>query len=273
MEIVRRIAAGTAGALVVTAGLVMGGGPAQAAESHVVTVTPSNMAATGWQLTTTGTGTGTFVTGPAKPPLGVGSFQLTTAGLADSVTMFNAKRAGTTLPDITAMRYYTYRSATSTNPAVQAPSYQVPVKTTAGFTTLVWEPVYNPSQGPVASGVWQRWDAYNGGAGIWWSTHTIPGVCAQVCSEPWSAIVAANPTATIYGVGFKAGSGWSGSFTGNVDAFSLGVSGRTTTYNFEPNKAPCKDKGGEAEKQGAPEHRGCASKDDGHSGDGHRRGD
>lgn len=271
MKIVRRIAAGSVGALIVTAGLALGGGTAQAAESHVVRVTPSNMAATGWQLGTTGTGTGSFVRGPAKPPLGVGSFQLTTAGSADSVTMFNAKRSGTTLPDITAMSYYTYRSATSTNSAVQVPSYQVPVQTTMGFSTLVWEPVYNLAQGAVAAGVWQRWDAYNGGNGIWWSTRTIPGVCAFTCYVPWSAIVAANPTATIYGVGFKAGSGWSGSFTGNVDAFSLGVSGRTTTYNFEPTHPGC---GGEAEHEpGDANQHGCSGHHDDHHGAGHSRGD
>lgn len=267
LRITRRRGAVGLFVLALGASLAVGEGTAQAAEQRVVTVRATNMAATGWTLSTTGTGTGSFVPGPAKPPLGKGSFQLTTSGSPDSVTMFNAKSNGTPLPAITAMGYYTFRAPTSTNPAVQVPSYQVPVQTTLGFTTLVWEPVYNPTQGPVTPGVWQKWDPYNGGNGIWWSSRAIPGVCAQTCYVPWNVIVAANPTATIFGVGFKAGSGWAGAFTGNVDAFSLGVSGRTTTYNFEPAASQCgKDDAKVDDSTGA---KGCNDRSgtDGHEGE------
>jgi hypothetical protein len=38
---------------------------------------------------------------------------------------------------------------------------------------------------------------------------------------------------------FKAGSGWLAGFDGNVDAFTIGVGGSDTTYDFEPVLSPC----------------------------------
>jgi hypothetical protein len=87
----------------------------------------------------------------------------------------------------------------------------------------------------VATDTWQTWDALNGGAAIWWSSKSIPGVCAFDCFVSWSSILAANPDATILGgVGFDVGSDWAGMFTGNADALKVGIAGNTTTYNFEP---------------------------------------
>lgn len=87
-----------------------------------------------------------------------------------------------------------------------------------GFSTLVFEPVYNPAQGPVVSGAWQHWDA--DGDGVWWSTRPIGGQCAgatPACDRTWAEIVAANPEATVLGgVGVNQGSGNAG-LTGFVD--------------------------------------------------------
>ena len=97
----------------------------------------------------------------------------------------------------------------------------------------MWEPANNG--GGIVDNTWQTWDAYNGGAGIWWSTQTIPGVCATSCYVPWTTITSNNPNATIkFGLGPNLGSGISG-FKGNVDAMTFGVSGNTTTYDFEPS--------------------------------------
>ena len=97
----------------------------------------------------------------------------------------------------------------------------------------MWEPANNG--GGIVDNTWQTWDAYNGGAGIWWSTQAIPGVCATSCYVPWTTITSNNPSATVkFGVGPNIGSGISG-FKGNVDAMTFGVSGNTTTYDFEPS--------------------------------------
>jgi hypothetical protein len=102
-----------------------------------------------------------------------------------------------------------------------------------GFTTLVYEPVYNTDQGVVASNIWQNWDAYNGGNGIWWSSRAIPGVCAFNCFVAWSDILDANTNATILGgFGVNQGSGNPGLMTA-VDALTIGYGGDTTTYDFD----------------------------------------
>jgi hypothetical protein len=112
----------------------------------------------------------------------------------------------------------------------------------------VFEPVYNTGQGSIVNDTWQRWDAYNGGNGVWWSTRDIPGVCAFNCFVKWSDIVAANPTATIQGELINQGSGNPG-IDANLDAFTFGANGNATTWNFDPLTGPptskdqCKDGG------------------------------
>jgi hypothetical protein len=111
---------------------------------------------------------------------------------------------------------------------------------------LFFEPVYQtgaftgdpiPNQGTLVLGQWQTWDALVGG---WWSLN------AGTFGPPLVTLatyIAANPTATIVNAptgaggvrilaGFGAGA-WD-NFVGNVDAFTIGVSGNSTTYDFEP---------------------------------------
>jgi hypothetical protein len=193
--------------------------------------------------------TGAFVTGPANPPLGVGSFQVQTALPTDKGTLFNYDHVGTRLSDINAISYATYRDPSSTATAGQLPSINIEVDyngaAPGGFTTLVFEPIYNPSQGAVQNGVWQTWDGVNG---IWWSTRAINGVCATTCYVSWHDIVAANPDATILGgFGVNQGSG-NGGLNAASDALTLGVGGSRWVYNFEPFATPvtkddCKDGG------------------------------
>ncbi len=184
--------------------------------------------------------TGAFVTGPSNPPLGVGSFKMSTPLATDKGTLFNYDHVGTRLANINAISYATYRDPASTAPAVQLPSVNIEVdyngpSVAGGYTSLVFEPVYNPTQGPVQSGVWQTW---NGIPGIWWSTRPINGCAVSPCYQSWSAIVAANPDATILGgFGVNQGSG-SGGLIAATDALTLRVSGTTWTYNFEPFRTP-----------------------------------
>lgn len=186
------------------------------------------------------TSTGAFVTGPGNPPLGVGSFQMGTALATDKGTLFNYDHVGTRLADITALSYATYRDPASTAPAVQLPSMNIEVDyngpaVVGGYTSLVFEPVYNPSQGAIQSGVWQTW---NGIPGIWWSTRPINGCATPPCYQSWNDIVAANPDATILGgFGVNQGSG-SGGLIAATDALAIRHNGTTWTYNFEPFRTP-----------------------------------
>jgi hypothetical protein len=148
------------------------------------------------------------------------------------VYLFNYDHVGEALASVDAIGYSTYRVAGSLQQDAALNlevDYNGP-DVAGGFTTLVFEPVYNPAQGPVVSGQWQTWDA--DGSGIWWSTRPINGQCAGAtssCDRTWDEIVAANPDATILGgVGVNQGSG-NPALTTNVDAFTFGQS----TYDFE----------------------------------------
>ena len=228
--------------VVVSAGLAFVPGAALADSTDVVTGpdvgTPP---AQHWALASqAGAYTTGFVPGPATAPLGLGSLALSVTGTSGHVSVYNYDHGvvfggpDVTLASIDELGYSTYRDGSSVTPAI-VPSYNIEIdpdgpSTTSGFSTLVWEPVYNG--GGVLDNTWQTWDTYNGGAGIWWSSQTIPGTPATT-TDTWNDILAANPNATVkFGIGPNLGSGASG-FKGNVDALKFGFSGNTITYDFE----------------------------------------
>src|SRR5687767_2725662 len=188
-----------------------------------------------WVLYTRLAGNGAFRTGPGMPPSGVGSLELVTPTGADKVTLFNFDHVGTELAEIDAMSYATYRT-TGQGQQVAALNIQVDVNGAApgGFTTLVFEPVYNTSQGAVVDGEWQTWDAYLGGNAIWWSSNPIPGAPNRDTFVSWNTIVAANPDAVIIGgFGVNQGSG-NPALISAVDVLQIGYDGNSITYDFEP---------------------------------------
>jgi hypothetical protein len=185
-----------------------------------------------WVLYTRLAGNGAFRSGPGTPPLGVGSLELVTPTGADKVTLFNYDHIGTQLDDISAISYSTYRIAGS-GEQVAALNIQVDVNGAApgGFTTLVYEPVYN---GDVQDGVWQSWDAFLGGNAIWWSSNPIPGAPNRDTFVSWNTILANNPDAVIVGgFGVNQGSG-NPALTSAVDALRLAYGSHDLTYDFEP---------------------------------------
>lgn len=205
-----------------------------------------------WVLYTRAAGNGAFRTGPGSPPLGVGSFETVTPTGADKVTLFNFDHVGTPLAEIDRMGYATYRAANPADNDLQLPAIniQVDVNGTApgGFTTLVFEPVYNTAQGLIQDDTWQTWDAYNGGQAIWWSSNPIPGAPNRDTFVTWDTIVANNPNAVIVGgFGINQGSG-NPALTASTDALTIGYDGECVTYNFDPfevatSKDACKNGG------------------------------
>ncbi|HEV2762804.1 MAG TPA: thrombospondin type 3 repeat-containing protein [Pyrinomonadaceae bacterium] len=232
-------------ALLSTAGLTTGRAAVACNTVEIVesdiTRQPHNTPPTdNWVLYTRQGGVGAFVTGPATPPAGAGSLSLQTPGVipngSDKVYLFNYDHVNTPLASVNAIGYSTYRFSTSTAPAFQVPALniQVDVNGTAvsgGFTTLVFEPIYTYGNNAVVSDTWQTWDAF--GAAKWWSTSTIPGVCAFNCFVSWNDIVAANPNAVIVGgFGVNQGGGNDGLFAA-TDALTLGYGSTCVTYDFE----------------------------------------
>jgi hypothetical protein len=205
-----------------------------------------------WVLYFRNAGNGVFRSGPATPPSGVGSFETTTPTGADKVTLFNFDHIGTPLADIDAMSYATYRAANPADVDVQLPAINLQVDANGpapgGFTTLVFEPVYNTNQQAIQDDTWQTWDAYSGGQAIWWSSNPIPGAPNRDTFVTWDTILANNPDAVIVGgFGVNQGSG-NPALTASSDVLTIGYDGECVTYDFEPfevaeDKDACKNGG------------------------------
>jgi len=197
-----------------------------------IDVTTANMQ--GWSFINdcgVGTPTGALVTGPATPPFGTGSAQLTVSATNECIMLATPAYVGTMLSHFTSMKYASYQSGPTLAIALQFDVRFHP-SDTVYQGRLVFEPYQNGTI-TVGSG-WQNWSALDG---KWWASKTTAagsnGLCPQSSPCTWSQILVNWPSASILGnTLFKAGSGWS-SFTGNFDAFTIGIDGVNTTYDFE----------------------------------------
>lgn len=222
-------------------------------DSNAVEVTGSSL--NGWALSTTdggtppNTATAQFVTGPATPPLGIGSAQLAVGTNGNGAAQLRSTTYdGTLVSSLTELRYHTYRTQDGSGGQMAYIILNVDLDGNGSTDDLVFfepeyqKPVYNPSlpdQGPLLTGVWQSWNALAGG---WWSLNGLGGLNPGTGVKPLSTYIAANPTARIavnaagavrLVAGFGAGA-WD-NFDGNVDGFTIGINGQSTTYDFEPS--------------------------------------
>jgi hypothetical protein len=216
---------------------------AAAAYAATVTVTPANL--DGWAVVheTCGaatTGSVGFVTGPATPPAGAGSVQLTIGSNGDSYeTVRNAHYNGTKLSDLTALDYYTYESHFGTGGQAAYLDLYIDWNTDGvQDDTITFEPVYQTSQGTVTLNTWQHWDALTG---QWWSDKLggpppLFTLSSYVAGHPDAAILGGSDPGFILATGCG-GTAWT-SFVGNADKLTIGVHGSSTTYNFEPTVGP-----------------------------------
>lgn len=211
------------------------------AEASVVRQLENSAPTNNWVLYTrlgTPASSAQFISGPAAPPLGVGSYRSQLALGSEKAFLFNFDHVGTPLSSITGLSYATYNN----NAAIVAlPAINIQIDVNGGtlnageFRTLVYEPY---QQGPFVNtpGIWRNWDAYNGGAGKWWSTGVSS--CPQSLPCTWTTLVASFPGATITGgFGINAGSGNAG-LDASVDALSIAYGGGRVTYNFDPFVTP-----------------------------------
>jgi hypothetical protein len=219
-------------------------------EDDIVRQAENTPPTSNWVLYTRAAGTGAFRTGPGAPPSGVGSLETVTPTGADKVFLFNYDHVGTALADVNALGYATYRDSGAVANQLPAINIQVDVNGAAagGFTTLVFEPVYNTAQQAIQDDAWQTWDAYAGGQAIWWSSNPIPGAPNRDTFVTWDTIVANNPAAVIVGgFGVNQGSG-NPALVAASDVLTIGYGGECTTYDFEPfevaaDKETCKNGG------------------------------
>lgn len=186
----------------------------------------------------------------APSGFGDGSLKVATTDGSAKAQMVHGVEPGTLLSDVDDIAYSTYRSSSSTGSAAQVASINVAVDVNGdaagGFTTLVFEPVYQvDAQGPIVNDTWQNWDG--GDSSIWWSSNPIPGAPNRDTFVTLASLKASNPDAVVLGFGINQGSGNPGIVSG-VDALTF----NGTTYDFElvaplpvapTAKEECKDGG------------------------------
>lgn len=221
------------------------------AAPETVVVTPTNMQ--GWsQGSTNLTGSTEFTEEFGAPAdYGNGSLKLTTTDSSAKAQFVHGVPSGTTLAEINDIAYQTYRSADqSTGSDVQVAAVNVAIDKNGGtleagdFSTLVFEPVYQTSQGSIENDRWQEWDG--GNESIWWSSNPVGGAPNRDTFVPLSTLKTENPDATVLGFGVNQGSGNPGIVSG-VDAVTFGG----VTYDFEvkaiapSTKDECKNGGWE----------------------------
>lgn len=251
-----------AAALSVAATFLGGVGAAHAADATEV-VTPADLVGGDWYTADTRPpGTGTFETGPGTPPEGTGSFELSTPDSTAKVQLFTDRFDGTSLDSIDGIGYSTYRDPASTGFVAGVAALNLRVDTDGDGSPdryMVYEPYQDQGNPAVQTGVWQEWDAYQGGTAIWWMSGAGP--CGQGSPCSWAQILAEYPNAAIEegiscgnnafpkpvcpgSLGFNQGSGNTG-IVSNADALYVNVDGTTTTFDFELTLPPPPDADGD----------------------------
>ena len=184
-------------AVALTSSALMSGGVVATANADtMVTVTSANLASGGHWFTgdTRPSGTGLFEVGPATPPLGTGSFELSTPDTAAKVQLLTDLYNGTPLSAIDGIGYSTYQDvAPPALPAMVAMNLRVDLNgDTIPDAYLVYEPYQDLGNAAITPGTWQNWDAYRGGAAKWWIISGAGG-CGQATPCTWNTIVSIFP--------------------------------------------------------------------------------
>jgi parallel beta-helix repeat protein len=219
--------------------------------STTVIVTPT--ALNGWTETEAGSGV-VAITG-TNPRSGNGSLQFDgddgTARTRFQYYWDPTSFPNRTLGNLTAVAYEWYRTAASTNPAVQQPAFQLAYLNTANGNSgyLTWEEAYNGSTVPtntwvsesmIADNFWMRAfdpgrtiDDYNVSLAEWIAGADEEGSPIDDDADADAPHVL-NANVLIYGIEIGAGSGWNGDYTMFVDnvSFAFGASD-AFTFNFE----------------------------------------
>lgn len=213
-----------------------------------------------------------FVEGPASPPLGSGSYQMTVGSNGNSYALIYYNIAQPIpLAHITSLSYSTY--VTDYNDR-QAPFLTIYLDKdgVGGYDDrLNFEPVYQdasinyatvagsivPDQGEVVEGSWQTWDALAGG---WYSSFATLGTGSggpplvtiekYLETYPDALIVNVPNTDGGTGGGLRVAAGCGGAswpnFDGGFDALTLGINSVETVFDFEtvgPPQPPDDDEG------------------------------
>jgi len=190
---------------------------------------------------------GSFVSGPATPPLGSGSAQISVSGTQRRV-LATYQFGGTPLSSITSLRFSTFNPSAGNGEGVgsQRSGYLNMNIDFDGSNTWQKRIAFVPAQnGTVTQDSWKEWDAINSGNALWsYSGATWPGSATPGTTlKSWNQILAEYPSARILPsdpfVGIRVGEPYASGYTENIDKFVFGTSTGTTVFDFDnPDLTP-----------------------------------
>jgi hypothetical protein len=196
---------------------------------------------------------GSMVYGPATPLHGVGSAQITVSG-AQQRNLATYQFKGVPLSTISELNFRTLSQSVGNGSGPNAAPYLNFNVDFNGSDSWQSRLVFVPKQnGTVTVDTWQTWDAINGGLAQWnysgpsWPTAAAgpdfggpvtPGTTLRT----WNQILADYPgiktRTTDSWMGIRVGEPYPAGFTGNIDSFSITVSGNQKIFDFEPVALP-----------------------------------
>lgn len=199
---------------------------------------------------------GSFVTGPATTPFGVGSAQISVTG-TERRLIATYTFAGTPFEDIKTLAFSTYNPSAGNGGSANRSAYLNINVDFDGSDTWQRRLIFLPSDnGTVQQDTWQEWDAVGAsGSALWrysgatWPVDGVPGTTPKTLNQlitqyPGIRIRVSDPF-----VGLRVGEPYADGYTENIDGFKFGTDSETTTYDFEPaatspsSKDDCKDDG------------------------------
>ena len=197
---------------------------------------------------------GTFVPGPASPPNGVGSVQITVSG-TQRRNIATYRFSGTPLEDITELRFVTYNPSAGNGGSSDRSAYLNFNVDFDGSDTWQRRLVFVPrTNGSVVQNSWQELDAIDEGGALWtysganWPGSAQPGTTAKT----WAQILVDHPgiriRVTDSWLGIRVGEPYADGYTENIDSFTFGTAAGTTVFDFDPyhvaaGKDQCKASG------------------------------
>ncbi|HEY5144241.1 MAG TPA: NosD domain-containing protein [Solirubrobacteraceae bacterium] len=218
---------------------------APAASAATTIVRPS--ALNGWLFYNDETDTvdntlGSFVSGPATPPNGTGSAQISVSG-TQRRDLATYQFAGTPLANITTLAFTTYNPSAGNPGAADRSAYLQFNVDFDGSDTWQRRLTYLPrDNGAVTQDGWKSWDALNGGNALWrYSGATWPGPGAVSGTTPrtWSQILADYPGVRIRvtdaQLSMRVGEPYPDGYTENIGSLTFGTAVSTTTFAFAPD--------------------------------------
>jgi hypothetical protein len=224
----------------------------------VITVTDSNL--NGWEKQPRPNMTLQFTAGVPAPLLGNGSLEYYNPTGIPIIRVRSTSYHNALLSSLTAFRYSTFIQSRDNNTENIFVVLQVDRNDDGRSDDhFIFEPRFQtgryvkgkvPDQGPTVLNKWQTWDMLNG---IWWFG-APPLLNPEMGGEfvSFADYLSKHPTAKIINEGSAGGTGgirlgvgappgygsyFGTNFKGNADAFTVGVNGNTTIYDFEPGIA------------------------------------